>query len=316
MRGAGDVEDEIVGGIRLLERVERDAGGIDAHPADAHHVAARTDAEVLPLPRRGLVDLDRLLDELVDETVLLPQEAVERASVREVLLVERGHQAERHDGALEHLRGRAQTPQARDLPDRGPLVDAQGGGMLRARDADDEPDQLGRQLEVVIDRREGLQQTARHRRRAQDPLRGDERADALVPHDLPVPVELVQRPAHRDDAHAGELGELGGAGQAVSLVQPLLLDQVDDEVVHVLVAQHPLGSGTLRTGAARDGGGAWSCHADPLVRRHRRGYVVIPGMRTHSSGGIPSACQVANTVSARPTASIDSGRAPIGSPSA
>jgi hypothetical protein len=66
------------------------------------------------------------------------------------------------------------------------------------------------------------EQAARPGRLGNDPRPGQERPEPLMAADLPGPLQLVECPPDRDQADAGERGQLGVGGQQVPGGQPAL----------------------------------------------------------------------------------------------
>src|SRR5438477_3370538 len=266
---SGEVEDEVVRGIRLLEAVEGNAVAAEAHTADPRDGLAGGEAEELPLRPAGGGDLQELLLVVVDEVVALGQHAIQGTTAPQILLVDQGGEVDGDDRLFQDHRPSPDPAQAGDLP-HGLL--AGGAEGLRDRGA---RDALGDAEEPRLNRAPGTpsgergEQPAGPPGLAQDAATGDEGTDALVALHTARALQLVERAAHGDQAHARQPSDLLPAREEVAGLELPLRDQALDEIDHLLVAELRPGRSRVLPRDVADGARARRRHAPSPIRSGR-----------------------------------------------
>src|SRR5436190_12793240 len=245
----GEVEDEVVRRIGLLEAVERNAVPAEAHAPDPRDGLAGREAEELALRAARRRDLEELLLVVVDEVVALGEHAVQGTTGPQILLVDRRGQVHGDDRFLHDHRPPSDPTQARDLPDGLLPGGPERLGHRGARDALRHAEESRLHGASAATRRERREEPAGAAGLAEDASAGHERADALVSLHPARALQLVERSPDRDEAHPGHAADLLTAREEVARLELLLGDQALDEIDHLLVAEL---RASLASAVARD----------------------------------------------------------------
>ena len=236
---AGDREDDFGSRVDVLETVEGTVARVEAHAAQPDHLVAAGEVEQAALLGAGHDDLEELLLVSVVETKTPGQQPVERVGDLGGAGVEPRRERDGDHGLFGDHRPAVDDPQAPHPPDVVALLELQGVCQGLGRHAAHDVEDAGRDLVGTVLFGEGAQQAAGASRLAHDPRAGDESAEPLVAVHAAFLLELGERAAHRDQAHAGHLGELAAARQAVARSEVLLDDQAFDQGHDVAVPQAP-----------------------------------------------------------------------------